>query len=167
MNPADEYSLYPKDRARAFLEKKKAPAAVIPKAASATILKFSLDLWEPTEGAGIDVLLYPVEDADWIITNIVAWMPYEPHRWWLRHDAGDHWLGLRDLMMAANFDKQIRVFDTPFDWLMADKKGCVPLSEEALPDLLGMTVDCSDAMFARIKKAIELAYPMPKRAVRA
>ena len=41
MNPDDEYSLYPKDRARAFLEKKKAPAAVIPKAASATILKFS------------------------------------------------------------------------------------------------------------------------------
>ena len=30
-----------------------------------------------------------------------------------------------------------------------------------------MTVDCSDAMFARIKKAIELAYPMPKRVVRA
>ncbi len=163
MNPQDEYTLYPKDRARAFLEKKKAPAAVIPKAASATILKFSLGLWEPTDGAGIDVLLYPVEDADWTIANIVAWMPYEPQRWWLRHGTGDHWLGLRDLMLAQTLNKPVRVFDTPFDWLMGDKKGCCPLADEALIDLIGMTIDCSDAMFARIKKAIELAYPMPQR----
>lgn len=163
MNIADEYSLYPKDRARAFLEKKKAPAGVIHKAASATILKFSLGRWEPTDGVGTDAMLYPVEDTDWQITNIVAWMPHEPHRWWLRHDNGDHWLGVRDLMMAANFDKPIRIFDTPFDWLMADKKGCCPITDDAPAELIGMIVDCSDAMFARIKKAVEQAYPMPTR----
>jgi len=164
MHLSDEYLLYPKDRAKAYLEKKNAPASVIHKAAAASVSLVGgfngCGVFTPEDG-NFDVMLYPVT-YNGEVFNVVAWEPQKPKKWYLRV-CDDSILGMTNVYEARTFRKPLRVFDNPMEYIMAGEKGCCPLTTDACLELIGLEIECSDQMFKKIGDIRDEYYPLPKR----
>ena len=82
-------------------------------------------LYEP-DAAGDLAVITPVHDRHDELADLVAWWPDEPETWWLRRGDETPFLGTRNLAMAAYYGDPITLHPTPWDWLLAGRKGvCV------------------------------------------
>ncbi len=122
-------------RAQAFLVKKGASIEDVV-ACAAMPINVTGTRWEPS-AEGRDAILLPVADADGALVDIVAWLPYEPERWYMR--VGIHGvLGWDELNAAKVYCRSVVVNASPLDWLLAGGKGCVALTVEAGVHFLGV-----------------------------
>lgn len=156
----EEFGLYDRARARAYLEKKGCPAEAVDYAANADILMAGRR-WEPTNDAGQPAILLPVWDGESTV-NICAWLPADPKVFFMRTD-GDHVLGVYNLRMAITYRQPIQVWDTPQQWLEKGMVGCVPLSWDARKSFMGIReIEASPQMFKSIMESMGEMYPVPK-----
>ncbi len=99
-------------------------------------------------------------------TYIVAWLPHDPGRWWLRRGVGVI-LGMEEVERCDYLHEPLRLFWAPQDWLNADRRGAVVLDWRChlsfwLP--CNAAIKCQDERLAR-KVVAALMPPQPNVAV--
>lgn len=65
-------------------------------------------------------------------TDLVAWSPSDPDKWYLRNAASDAMLGSEHLFFATgSYHDELHVFKSPWEWLCGGGKGVCPLTPRA------------------------------------
>jgi hypothetical protein len=70
----------------------------------------------------LDAAILGVTDRIGEISDLVAWLPADPWRWWVRRGAVPV-LGEAEIERAAFLDAPLYLFGTPHDWLFNHGKG--------------------------------------------
>jgi len=102
----------------------------------------------------------PADESELI--DLVAFQISNPGRWWRRTGVVDY-LGEHLIRSSVTWNRPLRVFETPLDWLKAYCQGVCPLSQDysALrdpPDLL-----FEDLTFAsKVERALAQPFPIPR-----
>ena len=112
---------------------------------------------------GEPAVVIGVEDRDGVLCDLVAWLPEDPGRWWLRHADEMPILGARELAVAAYFGDPIALYATPEQWLIAGRRGaCVLMWDAPLRDLFeGVASICCNSLElrGRLRKALRQSEP--------
>ena len=69
--------------------------------------------------------IIPVRDRYGDLCDLVAWLPDEPQRWWLRLGEATPILGTEALAIAAADGQAINLHSTPERYLIAKGPGCI------------------------------------------
>ena len=72
-------------------------------------------------------VLIPVRDRWGEIVDIVAFIQDEPEQWWCRHGDETPILGAQALAHAAWERQPLILWETPLQWLLQRRSGCVVL----------------------------------------
>ena len=77
------------------------------------------------EPSGEWAAIVPVRDRYSNLCDLVAWLPDEPQRWWLRNGDETPILGTEALALAAWDGRSIDLHSTPEHWLLAKSGTCI------------------------------------------
>ena len=92
-------------------------------------ITFSDDgIFEPAE-VGPEAWVFPTEFYE--VVDLVAWLPSNPRRWWLRRGATD-FMNFEGVARVAFFAEPLVVYESALAWLRARGRGTVILNDKAL-----------------------------------
>jgi hypothetical protein len=77
---------------------------------------------EVDKSTSSDAVILSVADRTGALADVVAWLPSDPARWWVRTGAMPV-LGEAEIDRAAFLDAPLYLFGTPSDWLFNHGKG--------------------------------------------
>ena len=161
MDLLTEFQTYNRTRAAAYLVRKGVPEWVAETCAATDIITTGTT-WHPTLDAGQGAIIVPVTDAYENYIDLVAYLPNDPKRMYLRNGTGQ-FLGDLHLNWARVYQRTCIVHENACQWLLAGMEGCVPLSTDAMTLFMGCTeINTTPEMFNSILRQLDLSYPRPK-----
>ena len=93
----------------------------LPHFGRARIQPLASDNYRPSD-AGKWAVIMEVRDRHDEIADLVAWLPEDPSRWWLRHFDETPIIGARSLAFAADCHQPAILYPTPEAWLFAQRE---------------------------------------------
>ncbi len=95
--------------------------AHLPRFGRAKIQPLASGAYRPSD-AGQWAVILEVRDRHNELADLVAWLPNDPARWWLRHGDEAPVLGARALAFAADCHEPVTLLPTPEAWLFAHRE---------------------------------------------
>lgn len=96
-------------------------AVQLPRFGRAMIQPLASGNYRPSDDGQWAVIL-EVRDRHDELADLVAWLPGDPSRWWLRYGDETPILGARDLAFAADCNQPVTLLPTPEAWLFMHSK---------------------------------------------
>jgi hypothetical protein len=107
----------------------------------------------------------PADNSE--LVDIVAFQISEPGRWWRRTGLANY-LGEHLIRSSVTWNRPLRVFETPLDWMKGYCQGVCPLTQDysALRDPPELRFDDS-AFASRVEWQLSRPYSIPRILVKA
>jgi hypothetical protein len=157
---AEEFSLYPRQRAHDYLKRLSCPDNSLEYAAFTEIIPDTGGLFAPSL-SGTPAIVVPVQTPE--IIDLIAWIPAEPDKWYMRTGQG-RILGLYDLQHAIVYRQPIKAHENPLKWLLSGCVGCCPLTVKSYTEFMGVTeIDTNEDLFHKIMCTLYASYPFPRK----
>lgn len=129
---------------------------------SSRVIDVDNGMYAPSDEGTPHLILPVFEDCE--LVDLVAFTSDQPMAWLLRLGVG--WsLGLIDGIERHSWEREVRLWASPLDWLRADQDGLCILDWSA-PEVLELarlpSIRCQDRLLAeRLKEALTRPYHLP------